>query len=73
MVERAGRPVEVDERGRRVDPSAVLRRGMLTVGLQLLEERQRDLVAGRPHRRLTATETRCLLEAQGREIYGRQS
>lgn len=63
-----GRAVEVDERGRPVDVSAIVTRGRLVVGRRLTEERRRDLVAKRAHRKLNLEEMRCLSMVEGEEL-----
>ena len=62
-----GRAVEIDERGQRLNATAILHRGRLVVGQCIAQERARDVAAGRKLRKLSTEEMRCLSAAREAE------
>lgn len=60
--------IERDAQGHLVTAAELRHRGQITIGLRLLEERERDTLARRAHRKLSMTEMRCLHEAQGVDL-----
>ena len=70
---KAAQGIECAADGRRVDPAAIERRGLLRLGRKLIAERARDDREGRPHRRLTDTHRRAILTAEEAEIRGGRS
>jgi hypothetical protein len=56
--------LELDARGVPITADEVLQRGLNTVGRKIIEERRRDVAAGRAHRSLNATEQRAFESAR---------
>ena len=59
-----GRPYEVDEHGRRVDPADTLKRGRIVVGLRLLEQEREANADGHPGPDLCPEGLRCVEAAK---------